>query len=201
MERRGLFRGMLVVGILAILGLIIVFATEKKESKPITSWQTYTSQTYGYSISYPAGWIVREIDSAADQEVRFSGPPNTRISVISSLVGTLVTDILKTGPAAKTSQPLKEFHEMLVRGMTQDNDRLLATETTEMKVAGADAYGTTFKYHTWTPLAGRAMESMLVSTSSGDGYVALTYACPLIRHDIMFSVFGNFMGSFKPKKT
>ena len=194
-----MFRIMWITGVLAVLGLIAVFATEDRDKVPNFSWRTYTSnKDPAYSVTYPQGWRVAEIDRhGTELEVRFLSSQDTYLSVITSLTGTVVMDILKGRPA--TQHPLRDFHEMLIDGMKGRFRRFEAMGTTEMKVAGAEAYGATFKYHTWNPLMGRVMEGMLVTTWAGDDYVGLAYACPERDRHKMFAAFGTFMASFKPR--
>ena len=62
MEKRWLFMGLLVFGILANLTVIGIIATEKKDTSLVNSWQPYSSKDAGFSLAYPAGWQLAETD-------------------------------------------------------------------------------------------------------------------------------------------
>lgn len=197
MEGRGLYRGLLIVGVLAILGLTIVFATEKKDSAPITAWETYRPESGDYSVSYPKGWKIQERDShGVSKSVQFTPGGDIYLKVQTSDSASVMMDIMKT--IHTPEKALKSFHEELVKSFMEDIDPGATPKTTQMKVGGSDAFGSTLKLHSWNGLMGRSMEAMLVSTMNGNDYVALMYICPTAEREKVFSAFGTFMGSFKP---
>ena len=190
---------MLIVGVLANLGLIILFAAEKKEFRLIESWQPYESRSAGFSVMYPKGWRVMEFNRYdIEFEARFCRSPESYVSAVASLEGSVMVGLLKHGRASR--DPLKMYHEKLVAGSEGRFRHFKSLETVEMKVAGMEAYGTSFSYRTWNGLMGRAMKGMVVSTWNGDHYIALQFVCPAREHDTMFAVFGTFLQGFKPEK-
>lgn len=199
MQNRTLFRVMLVVGVLANIGIIILFASEKKETGLIDSWQPYTAKDAGFSLMYPTGWKMAEFNRQdIEFEVRFSSAENAYLSASASLAGALMMDILKH--ASVSEDPLDAYHEKYMEAMEERLGRFKRTETTKMKVSQMDAYGTSFEFRTWNGLMGRAMKGMVVSTWNGDNHLALMFVCPTPQYDKMFAAFGTFLRDFKSER-
>ena len=197
MERRSLFRGLLIFGLLVNLALIVVFAAQKPDMAPISSWTEYKSADGAFSISYPHGWCIREIDRHSVEHItKFTCGPDSYLAVVSSTIATIMIGLPKAGPTQK--EPLENFHEKLVESVKESSAHMYASETTEAKIAGSPAYGTTLRYRTWDCLKGRSMEATLLSTMNGEDYIALMYVCPFRDHDKMLAAFGTFTAGFKP---
>lgn len=198
MQRRGLFRGMLVVGILANLGVIILFASEKKETGLIESWKPYTSKDIGCSLTYPEGWRVAEFNRHdVEYEARFYCTKSAYMSAVGSLTGGLMMEITKS----VSRNPLRDYHEKFVAGLEEGLGHFNRTEAAEMKVGGMEAYCTSFEFRTWNGLMGRTMKGMVVSTWNGDQHIAFWLVSPEREYEQMFDAFGTFLNSFKSERT
>jgi hypothetical protein len=194
MERRGLFTGLLIFGILANLSVVGLIATEKKESALVTSWQPYSSEAGGFSLSYPAGWQVAETNRGdIEFEARFYQTRGSYISAVASMGGGLMVEILKQ----QIANPLKYYHEKMIEGMQKQLGHFKGAKTSKMTVAGMDAYYTTFEYRSWNGLMGRNMKGIIVSLWDGENHLALKMVSPARDYDKMFAAFGGFLSSFK----
>ena len=199
MEKRGLFRAILVIGIIANLVVIGIFASEKKKANAVVSWQPVTAQNTGISFKFPSNWKVQEFERQADVETKYSTPGNTYISVICSLEGALVMDLLKFNPTSR-EPPLKTYHEMY---MSSFEDRLVKYKdlgTKPTSVNGVEAYQTIFEYTTWNGMMARQMRSSIISTWNGSNHIAIRYAAPIKEYDASYPVFQTFLQAFHPRK-
>ena len=192
---------MLVAGIAANLAVIIMFAMWKEDPGLIASWEPYTSQAAGFSLVYPQGWRVKEFDRHSTEfETKFQKSRDIYISVIASLGGGLVMDILKSAHVPQ-QRPLKTCHNMLLDGMKATFGNFKELETTRTTVAGTEGYCTSFEFITWNGLMRRSMKGMVVSTWNGDNQVSLQLVCPIKKYHKMLPVFNTFVQGFRPKKT
>jgi hypothetical protein len=198
MARRGLFRVLLAAGVLMNLAVIGLLATAKNDTQIPVSWQPYTSQFAGCSVSYPQGWKTKVINRHdVEEEVRFLCAPDTSLSMTNSTLSNTVMDVLKSGRASIRPQ-LEELHEVQVENLKGRFRLFKEAPAVKMKVGGDEALATSFEYHTWNGLMGKSMKGMVVSTWNSDAPVSLGFVCPQGRYDKMFAAFGTFLQSFKP---
>lgn len=194
MERRWLFMGLLIFGILANLTVIGLIATEKPDTTLVTTWQPFSSKDAGFSLVYPSGWQVTEINRQdVEFEARFFQTRGSYISAVASMGGGLLMEIMKQ----QIRDPLKYYHEKMIESMQEQLGHFKGTETSKMKVAGMDAYYTSFEYRTWNGMMGRNMKGIIVSLWDGDNHLALRMVSPADDYDKMLYAFGGFLKSFK----
>ena len=197
MERRWLFTGLLIVGILANVVVVGLIASEKKDASLPQSWQPYVSKEGGFSLAYPSGWEKDEINrQAVEFEAKFYPAKGSYISAVASMGGGLMVEILKLS----VEDPLKYYHEKMIETMQEQLGHFKGTETRKMTVAGMDAYYTTFEYRSWNGMMGRNMKGIIVSLWDGENYLALKMVSPARKYDQMFNAFGGFLNSFKTSR-
>lgn len=197
MERRWLFTGLLVFGILANLTVIGLIATQKKPHTLVQSWQSYSSKEGGFSLAYPAGWTVAETNRGdVEFEAKFFQTRGEYISAIASMGGGLMVEILKLS----VSNPLKFYHEKMMEEMQDRLGNFKGSKTGKMTVAGMDAYYTSFEYRSWNGMMGRNMKGIVVSVWDGENHLALKMIAPASDYDKMFDAFGGFLKSFKTSR-
>lgn len=194
MEKRWLFTGLLVFGILANVVVVGIIATEKKDTTLISSWQPYSSKEAGFSLAYPAGWQMVETNRRdIEFEARFFQTKGSYISATASMGGGLLMEIMKQ----QIRDPLKYYHEQMMANIHKTFPGFKISETRKMTVAGMDAYYTSFAFRSWNGLMGRNMKGIVVSLWDGDNHLALTMRSPDRDYDKTFDAFGGFLRSFQ----
>lgn len=200
MGTRALFRVLLFVGIVANIGVIFLLASEKPDTSLVDSWEQYDSEDLGISVKYPEGWRVNEFNRAdIEYEVRFLANNRAFVSVVSSLSGGLMMDVLQAKPPTitqKDRRPLLLLHQTCMEVLAERIHNSVISEPAAMKVSGGDAYCSSYEYRSWDGLMGRGMKGMIVSTWNGENHITLQLLCPAKEYDRMFAVFGTFTQSY-----
>ncbi|GEM_PF-5394993 len=198
MKNQGVFRVILVIGLLADLGVLGFLASDKPTPMTVDSWEQFRSEAGSFSVKYPAGWKDVEYTRPTDVEAKFTTANDTMFSAMVSLKGALVTDLIKFNPTSKES-PLKVCHEMLVDDLAARHARFKEAATTPIKIGKTNALSTTYDYKIVDGLRTRSMKGSVVSIWNGKDHMALRLTCPADRFEDMLPVFSTFMKTFSSK--
>ena len=198
MKNQGVFRAILIIGILADLGVLGFLATEKHMPMTIQGWEPFRSETAGFSVKYPNGWKSHEYVRPGEVEAKYTTNDDIAMSATASLKGALVMDLIKFNPTSG-EPPLKVCHEMLVDDFKAGHAGFKEAATTPVRVGKLDALSTTFDYKIMDGLRARSMKGSIVSIWTGRDQMALRLTCPADEFENMLPAFSSFMQSFNCK--
>lgn len=200
MGKQGVFRVLLIVGIISNLAVLISFASSKKVDISQISWQSYLSQSARFSVAYPKDWKVVESGNTSNEKglvIKFSRPRGAKIIAYTSLKGDLLSELVKPTPFSRES-PLKLYHEINVTSAKFGSVKFKESPTTQAKIAGNDALVTPFESKTWSGMMGRSMKGQIVTTFNGDSPITFKMICPVGQYEEVSQIFNICMAGFKP---
>jgi hypothetical protein len=196
-----MFQVMIVVGILANLGAIIVFASEKGHVASIDSWATYSSKEGGYSISYPKGWQLNEPGGhGIISLVKFSDGEDAEISASTEDKTGPLAGFMRPGPSLNKQSPLKESHDQGVELVSKISPSFNPSETATTVIAGREAFCTSFDCVKTTGLMSRRMKGMILSAWNGDSMITFNFECPTGEYESLLPAFKNMLKTYTPSQ-
>lgn len=197
MENRSLFRALMILGIVANLAALVVFAAEQKQVTKIDSWDTYNSTNGEFSISYPKGWQTKTTGHVElNTGVKFFKPGDAEISVDTPSKKGVLAEFSKPNPLSKES-PVKQEHESYLEIMRQIDPDFKAGDTTPLLVAGYESYGTTFTNSEQLGMMKRPVKGIIVTAWNGSNPIHFELQCPEDEYDALLVAFNQMLTTFK----
>jgi len=163
---RALYRTVWIVSLLAIVGMSCWFLMKPPSLPVIAPMVAYVSEDKSLAFQYPGNWKPQPTSSqAVSARVAFDPNSTTHVEVDTSLAGSLMGDIAKSGDASlsalqgmpgmpagvadKQKSPLELLHEAALHGMAKNKTRypdFEAGASLPIQVGGVPALSTDFRF-------------------------------------------------------
>ncbi|HUV04501.1 MAG TPA: hypothetical protein VMX94_05285 [Armatimonadota bacterium] len=203
MKDPAIFRKLLIFGIVANVGAILLLVYGKNEAAQNVSWQPYTSKSLGFSLTYPSRWTVTEFEEPdVETETKFVCSEETYFSALTSVKANIKANLFRNKPERLGKPLIVACHETVLADMPRKLKSFTQLNTTEMKVGSPqepqEAVGTYFEFSMRRGLMMRKMKGMIVSTWNGNKHIALAFVCPDREYENTLPLFETFLESYKP---
>ena len=205
MKDPAIFRKLLIFGIVANIGVILVLAFHKNEASLDVSWKSYASKAFGFSLTYPGGWIVTETEEPdVESETRFARSVEVYFSAITNVKANIQANLFRSKPE-RLKKPLIELcHETVMADMPRKFRGFTQLSATKMEIgspeAPQEALGTYFEFSARGGLMVRKMRGIIISTWNGKKHIALQFICPDREYETVLPLFQTFLQSYKPAR-
>jgi len=202
-KEAAVFRKLLIFGIIANLGVILLLVFDKKEAGFDVSWEPYTSKTLGFSLTYPKGWTIKEIERTnVESEIRFAKSEGAYFSVLTCVEANIRANLFRSKPERLKEPLIVACHEAVLALMPMKFGGFTRLNAAEMKLgpteAPIEALGTSFVFSMRRGLMVRKMRGMVVSTWNGKKHIAFQFVCPECDYENVFPIFQTFLQSYQP---
>jgi len=108
--------GLVAAGMIAlIIWAIVVFSRGAPPAQPVTAWDKFSTEEFGFAFEYPKGWRASSYGIKNQREADIKGR-DASISVKENLVGSVVADIAGAANAGQEVPderlPVAQVHEL-----------------------------------------------------------------------------------------
>jgi len=164
---------------------------------------TYTSDDYGYSFAYPAGWKLEEGRSEADVSAGSSATASVSVydpqgavaeEMFIDIMQVSVYELTVTVDDSNMDEIKSEVETVLASLESQGDDLETLAPLDEAKVAGMDGYSVTYSF----TKSGSPVTSTLYFLFSGDLEYQVTVQASDENWEANQSVFESMLDSFEP---
>lgn len=200
------FRKLLIVGIIANIGAILLVALDKPDTAETASqeWDTFRSGNLRYTVSYPGRWKVKEVfQSDVEEEAMFMQTSDCYLSAFTVKGAAVKSTQMKNYTEDQLPKPLLEIcHDEVLISLRDKYMRFNEMESSRDSLGQAglpiDAYRTSFSFTKRKGLMARRMRGEVMSTWNDGRHIALQFVCPEREYEDMRQVFEQFVKSYRP---
>lgn len=202
------FRQLLIAGIIANIGVVVLICLDKQEVRtaPESDWRVYYSSQFGYNVRYPAEWTRREIEiKDVENETRFARSKDTYFSVLYSLEAARIANLLRTKTSELNEPLILRCHNAVLNDLGNKFRGIIKTDTRSITLGEPgvelEACETSFTFELRRGLAARKMRGIAISTWNNRKPISLLMVCPADDFASVQPLFSEFALSFRPGKT
>lgn len=218
---RSLYRTVWIVSLLAIVGMSCLFLTQPPSLPVVAPMVPYVSDDKSLALQYPGNWKPHSLTSqAVSARVSFDPTSGTHFAVDTSLAGSLMGDIAKSGDssvsglqgmpgmtagaAGKQKSPLEMLHEASLHAMAKSKTRYAdfeASASLPIQVGGVEALSTDFTFKQGGLWGKRDMIGTYVTILTKDREVRVTATAAKALQKTMKPVFEQMIDSIHLDQT
>ena len=199
MEQADLWKRLYTLGI--VLNAIVLLAgiVQYRLPSPQPDFTSYRSSKYGYTVGYPRGWNVREIE-VKDRylEARFTPGGDTYLASAGFSSAIMQANLLGKKRESLNRPLIDICHEAALKDLRTRHSCFGTGPTTEVKAGLAPwARSTDFRFLDRRPLMARGMRGRIVTAWNEPKPIELMLVAPLVDFRRAEPVFAAFLKSFR----